>query len=405
MYFFYFYIVSILLFGAFTIGPFSIRVYMTVIMLLYLLIVSSKKKYLNTTPIPKGFLKGYLLFIIFSALALILNGEYDEYDFNKWLLANFLNCFVSFYAVDYFIKDTNKLHSFMYVLIGLIVSNAIVTLLQFIGNPIGNLIAIAFTTSSEVRSSIADGGALVTFGAGLPRGLFGHVFTNGTLLATLGILCLFPIENKQRIKSFIFLFLLLFCLYASFVTQERAAFVVFLLMALILFFTGPSSKLLRRGVAVTIIFLIITVLPTLIFSDKLGRLAISDSYGEDPRVEIWSYCFSFLKENLILGGPVSYYKRTEVAPHNFFLLVFIHYGLLGGLIISYLYVIMVIQAIKKILNRYSYETTVLAVSVCIYSALSLFHNASIATGDTIIFIIYPLMLKSFIIDKRKMGAS
>ena len=378
---------------------------MTVLMIVVLLIMSFKKKTSKPNTIPKRFLKGYLFFIFISAITLILNGEYSEFDFNKMLLANFLSCFVSFYAVDFFITDKKKLNNFLYVLIGIIISDAIVTLLQFIGNPIGNYIAVAFTTMSEVRSNIMDGDVGATFGLGLPIGLFGTVFTNGTMLATLGIFCLFPINGSRGIKTFFFFSLLLLLFYTSFVTQERAAFVAFILMAIFLFFTGPSSKIMKTGVAISILFLIVAVLPTLIFSEKLGRLAISDSSGEDPRAKIWPYCLSFIKENLLLGGPVSYYKRTEDAPHNFFLFVLIYYGLIGGIIISYLYITMIIHAIKNILTRYSYETTILAGSVCIYSALSLFHNASIATGDTIIFIIYPLMIKSCIIDKSMVRAS
>lgn len=383
------------------IGPFSLRVYMTIIMMVFLIIMSSKKQYLNPCPITKSFLKVYFLFILFGAIALILNGEYVEYDFNKLLLANFLNCFVSYYAIDYFVTDKKKLRNLLCVLTLLIVFDSFVTVLQFAGNPVGNIIAAAFTTVSEVRSNIAEENPFLTFGANLPRGLFGYVFTNGTMIATLGALCFYLTAKREEYKSYLLVPMLLFCLYASFVTQERAAFVLFLLVSFFLFYIGPSTKAMKIIAAIVVLFLIVAVLPTLMFSEKLGRFAISGNSSEEIRIGIWTYCFSFIMDNLLLGGPVSYFKKTDAAPHNFFLFVFIHYGLIAGLLISYLYIKMLLQVIRNLLRRYSYETTILAGAVLIYSLLSLFHNASIATGDTIIFIIYPLLLKSLTIDKKK----
>ena len=352
--------------------------------------------------ISKRFLAVYFVFIFFSAMALWLNGEYNAFDYNKWLLANYLNCFVTYVAIDYFITDKHKIRQIMVLLLAIIVADAFVTILQFVGNPIGKQIAIVLTTVSEVQSNIADDGGedlAVLFGEGLPIGFFGHVFTNGTLLAVLGILFLGIGFSFKGVKKLGVLLGLAICLYASFAIQERMAFFMLIMMALYLFFTDQYSKRSKSVLIFLLFIAVVYILPQLIMSGQLGRLVTID-FKEDTRGDIWSNAFIFLKDHLLLGGPVSYNKMTEIAPHNFFLFVFIYYGLLGGLVVSILYISMTIQAVRILLQKYSRTTRALAASVCIYNLIALFHNASIATGDTIIFILYPLMLKSVLIDKN-----
>lgn len=411
MLFFYIYLFSILALGSFYVGPYTMRVYMTVLMLVYLLFQNLITRRASDKPnfkLPGRFMKIYFLFIVFTALALLLNGEYIESEFTKLILANYLNCFVTFFAINHFITDSKKLNQVIWVLLFIISIDAIITILQFVGNPIGKAISIAFTTVSDVKTGIIDDqgvNSALLLGDSIPMGIFGYVFTNCTYLTTMGILSLgIMLSEKNIILKYGALAVLLICLYAAYATQERMAFFMYVLVALYLLYTGFEKKRKKILLLVTIVLIGLFVLPSLMDSEKLGRLATVD-VKEDVRGEIWMTALRFLGENLILGGPVSYSKVTSIAPHNFFLNVFIDSGLIGGLIVIYLYIIMAVQAIKELISRHSIIIRALAGSICIYSAVCLFHNASIATGDSIIFIFYALFLKARLIESPKRKTS
>ena len=389
--------------GSFYVGPFSIRVYMTVIMMLFLIIkgMTSRGSYQNKYTLSKKLLIVYLFFILFAALALWANGEYSEFDFNKWILANYLNCFVTYFAIDYFISSRKELRAMWIFLILFGSVNAIITILQFMGNPIGKGIAMAFTTVSAVQADMLDEhgvNANLLLGDGLPIGLFGYVFTNGTMLSVLGILLMGKNIFNKKLINLAWVGLLLINVYASFATQERVAFFLLVLLIIYLVFSGSFSRKIKVTSACIILIAVIYILPQLLLSDSLGRLT-SVSFEEDSRGDIWSYAFEFLKDNLMFGGPIAYSKKTEIAPHNYFLFVFIYYGLIAGIIVSYMYIMMTWKSIRALLGKKQLVTRALAAACCIYSAICLFHNASIATGDTIIFVLYALMQKSILIDK------
>lgn len=389
--------------GSFYVGPFSIRVYMTVIMMFFLLLkgLSSGGRISNSYPLPQKILVVYLLFIVFAAIALWANGEYSEFDFNKWILANYLNCFVTYFAIDYFISGRKELRAMWIFLILFGSVNAIITILQFMGNPIGKGIAMAFTTVSAVQADMLDEhgvNANLLLGEGLPIGLFGYVFTNGMMLSVLGVLLMGKNDLNKKLINIALVGLLLINVYASYATQERAAFFLLVFLIIYLIFSGSFSRKIKVTSACLILIAVVYILPQLLLSDSLGRLT-SVSFEEDSRGDIWSYAFEFLKENLMFGGPIAYSKKTEIAPHNFFLFVFIYYGLIAGIIISYMYLLMTWQSIRTLLGKKNILTRAFAAACCIYSAICLFHNASIATGDATIFILYALMQKSIIMDK------
>lgn len=376
---------------------------MTAIMMFFLLSkgLSSGGRITNSYPLPPKILVVYLFFIVFAAIALWSNGEYSEFDFNKWILANYLNCFVTYFAIDYFISSRKELRAMWIFLILIGSVNAIITILQFMGNPIGKGIAMAFTTVSAVKADILDEHGVnvnLLLGDGLPIGLFGHVFTNGTMLSVLGILLMGKNNINKKLINLAWVGLLLINVYASFATQERVAFFLLVLLIIYLVFSGSFSRKIKVTSACIILIAVIFILPQLLLSESLGRLT-SVSFEEDSRGDIWSYAFDFLKDNLMFGGPIAYSKKTEIAPHNFFLFVFIYYGLIAGIIISYMYILMTWQSIRTLLGKKNILTRTFAAACCIYSAICLFHNASIATGDAIIFILYALMQKSITMEE------
>ena len=152
--------------------------------------------------------------------------------------------------------------------------------------------------------------------------------------------------------------------------------------------------------AALFILLLFIVIPFVIESVDFGRLFEADKYENDPRQKIWGYCLDFIGEHFMWGGPALFEKTYNLAPHNYFLGAFISSGLLGGVVATYIYIRVLLKSVPLFLGKHSMLVSSLAGAVLIYSAGSLFHNASVISGDTMFYIVYCLMLKSQIIEKR-----
>ncbi|MBS5446924.1 hypothetical protein SAMN05216253_103182 [Bacteroides thetaiotaomicron] len=397
MWFFYIFIFSVLLLGSFKVGPFSLRVYMVLLMMGYLLLTSQKKANYR---IPNKFLRVFLLYIVVTGMILSLTGEYQEYGFTNLCLAFYLPCFVTVAAINRFIDTKESFIRMMWFIVGLIFINCIVTQLQYHGIVAGKLIAMALSTSLEVQTTIMsdnDIDASLLMGEGLPIGLFGFVFTNANYSATFGVIPLFTYflyesNTKVRIAS---LFILLVCVYNCFMIQERTAFFGLSVMAAYLLYKNGRNKSTKT---MLLFVLAIFILPS-VMSSGLGRLT-EFSAKEDSRNQVWTLCFSFIGDHLLLGGPVAYSRLSEIAPHNYFLIALITSGLIGGIIAITLYIKSSMNAIQLFMGRTSPYTKVMAASVIIYAFGCLFHNASIITGDTLFFILYALMIKCSLMENE-----
>ena len=402
MYFFFAYIFSVLILGAFNVGPYSIRVYMTVIMLLYLLVQYSFRGMQSLNKIPRRFIVLFCIFILFAGVGLKLNGGFDFLDFPKLFLANFLNCIVTFFAIDYFVKDEEKLNKTIIFFSLLIALDAVITLLQHYGNPLGQLAALAFTNSKEYASALSDNlgdSEESLFGLSAPVGLMGYIHTNAIYLVCFGLYT-FSIalrDSKVVTKTFWWVITVL-CLYACFCTQERTAFLLFLVF--VFFYTYKLSNRKERLLLIFLTcFFVLNVLPTLLSDGSLGRFS-SFSAKEDSRASLWSIAFVFLSNNFVLGGPAAFNRVSDVGAHNYFFNALINFGLVAALIAYYIYFSMIKESLVSFVKSKLIVIKVLAGAVLIYLANCLFHNASILTGDTQIFLMYPLLLKAGIIYKQ-----
>ena len=400
MAFFYFYLFASLVLGTFTVGPLSIRVYFTVVMTVYLMLVGRKDRY-DKSKMPYSLLGLVSIYLIFTALSLTICGEFDKSGFPKSLLALYLNCFVTFFAFNHFVKTPKQLKSTILFLVITVAVDCLVTILQYMGNPIGIGIAIGLINDSEVQAEILAGQSFGndTLGKDITIGIFNYTFINANYIAIIGIMLLGLWESSTRLIVKIF-YLCLFVLfvYASFVTQSRTPFILLLLFSIYIAMRSFLKK--RAGIIIATVFvlLLFIVIPLVIETVDFGRLFEPDKYENDPRQKIWDYCIDFISEHPMWGGPVLFEKTYNKAPHNYFLGAFINSGLLGGLVATYIYFRILINSISLFIRKHSIMVSSLAGAVLIYSAGSLFHNASVISGDTMFFIIYCLMLKSQILE-------
>ena len=402
MAFFYLFLFASLVLGTFTVGPFSIRVYFTVLMTVYLIIVGRKDRY-DKCKMPYTILWLVSIYLLLTALSLTMCGEFDKSDFPKSLLSLYLNCFVTFFAFNHFVKTPKQLTSSIIFLISVVAVDCLVTILQYLGNPVGIGIALGLINDPEVQADILSGQnfGFDTFGKDLTIGIFNYTFINANYIAIVGLMLLGIWESsKNKIAKTGCLCLFVLFVFASFVTQSRTPFILLLLFSFYIAMRGFLNK--RAGIfiaAVFILFLII-VIPLVIDSVDFGRLFEANKYEDDPRQKIWGYCIDFIGDHLMWGGPILFEKTYNLAPHNYFLSAFITSGLLGGLVAIFIYFYVLFNSLSLFMKKHSMMVCSLAGAVLIYSAGSLFHNASIISGDTMFFIAYSLMLKSKLIEKN-----
>ncbi len=397
MIFFYLYLISITLLGSFAIGPFTMRVYMTIVMVVLLLIKGIEKNNTkNAYSLPRSFIGLFGLFLLIETLALLLNGEFFAFEYPKFLLSRYIPCIVSFFAFDYFLSTPEKCKKTFIFLTGLIVINCFVTLLQFYGNPLGLKVALALTNVAENENEIMNNGGrdeMAVFGVNSAVGLFQHTFSNGMYIASLGIL-IAGLEDKFNKFKIIYFLLILVIIFACMTTQGRAPFIMLVLSFLLLFLKSPISRPLKILGVLLVIIAALNYIPFMIESETLGRITNQSIYQEDVRLSIWEGCILFISDHLFLGGPYAYSQTGADPAHNYFLNAFILGGLFGGIVAIVLFVRVMYDAIKAlVMNNSSIMLISAAASIIIYMVNSLFHNASIITGDTLFFLIYPLFCK------------
>lgn len=343
-------------------------------------------------------MKAYMVYIVLTAIALYMNGEYGEYDFTKIFLARFLNCIVTFYAFEHFVNTPERLKKTITFLVVVLLCNCVVTILQYIGNPIGRAIALLLITSTEVQEDIQAGqnfNASTMFGKDITIGIFNFTFINGNYIAIVGLMLAGMwaycknLFHKGILLSLLFIFII-----ACLASQSRTPFILFIMFLLFFLVKKHKSKLLIVALALFSVLLIVLMLPYLLDSETFGRIFSTEKYENDPRQKIWEWCIPFIIDHLLWGGPISYEKTYEMAPHNYFLNAFITSGLFGGLVAVYLFIKMLFDSLTLLIKKHILMVTALSASTLVYIAGSLFHNASAISGDTMFFIVYCLMLKA-----------
>lgn len=391
--FFYFFLISVFFFGSLTIGPLSVRVIMCIITLCLLFV--HHKKLLNVGNLSNNLILLYCCFLVCMSIAMYFNGEFDEYGVIKVLLAFHLVCIVSYYAIRYYVNSNNTINIVSIILITAIILNSVVTILQYIGNPLGWGINLAITDARNemvVRfsGSVSEGQTLL--GIAKTPGLLDSAVANGMFISSLGVIPFIYLSKIKDVKSKISK-TICWCSIglssvACFMCQERAALLMFVAALLYLLWNQIKNKLIIV-IAFTIGIIYFALTPTYDISG-LGRFT-DFSVGDDLRSNIWNTATTFISDNLMWGGPLHFLKIAGHFPHNFFFNALIYGGLIGGLFIIVLFIIIVIKVIKSIRRGNSSEEIVYATALLVYLMQGMFHNASLVTGSVTIFVLLGLM--------------
>ena len=245
--FFITFVVAVLTCGSVNIGPFSLRVYMTVLMILFLFFKGNKKKQIG---VKKNYITLYLICIFSLFLSLLANGGLQEFGFLNRCMAFYLICIVSYFAVDYFVKDQSDLLKITYIFSLIIIADSITSILQFQNNPIGWGIGMLFSDAEGIEEYATFMDNHDSFmGVSKLTGIFGHPVNNGFMLSVLTPALMAGVsENSNFWKKLYFLFVILLSIITSLLIQQRASFfllVLFMAYHLFKFFKFGSCNKLR----------------------------------------------------------------------------------------------------------------------------------------------------------------
>ena len=391
--FFLFFVFAVLTLGSVTIGPFSPRVYMTVLMLAYLLL-SKKQAYEKPLSIQRNYIRLFLICLFALGISLTINGGLQQYGFFVKCLSHYLVCVVAYFAVDRCVKNESHIDSFVAIISIIVVFDVIVTLLQYQNNPVGWGIGIVFSEESQIEeftTYLADHQSFE--GVSKIPGIFGHPVNNGFFLAVATPMLLTGIgKNKSKIKSLFYVLSIVMTLVALTLLQQRAAFFLILLVLayhIIRAFVKNPSRLFLPVTVILILALI--VLPAYLGDFDWGRLSSTDN---SSRTDVWKIAYTFIINNPLFGDLLGYNKVALYSAHNVFIDSLINSGIIGFIPLLILYLRTVIDSLRIMLRTHYNYCRVFSYSVMICMAMGMFHNTSYMTGDVIIFFSLALMFKT-----------
>ena len=388
--FFLIFIIAVLICGSIFIGPLSIRVYMTVLMILYLLL---NKRPVSEFPvrIRSNFIKLFIVFICALGFALIINGGLLEFGFGERCLAYYLVCVVAFYAVDRCVTKESNIDITLIIISALVFLDAGITILQYQNNSLGWAIGSFFSDLDKYSGYLDEHESFV--GVSKLPGIFGHPVPNGFFLAAATPSLLAGIGKKKGIvKTLIGISVIVVSLIALLFLQQRAAFFLLVLFIGFHYLREIVSHPVRFLILLALILLLLNTIVSIdVHSIELGRLASSDNTN---RFKVWSEALSVFSHNPLFGNLIEYNRLTEYSAHNVLIDTLVDAGLFGFIPLIGLYFKTVIEALKVSLHSRDNYARVFSYSVLICMAMGLFHNTSYLTGDAIIFIFLALMLKA-----------
>ncbi len=389
------FLISSMLFFGFIIGPFSLRIYLALIMVFYLIL-----KYRRFAIFDNFELRLYFLFILFFLFNLIFTNQFYSFNFGKYFLSRFLICFIMVGALG-LIKSKKDLQFVINLLIVIGILNVIVNILQFFD--IGSQFYAIFKNTTDPDSFLDEDALGLSVGT---YGLFGNIVTNGYYSSVFAILFLHKVNiSKTYFRKVFYILLFSLGVFAVFATQQRSS----LLMLLFFIFLAYSYKVKN---AKKIFFGLLITLTIILSYPYLQDIEIGryQKLTDENRSALYAYAIDFISNHIWFGGINEYraFMQSKIgimlAPHNVFLNAFIYSGLLGGVTVIILFFRMLTYAFKifvnSIGNMNAFSVTFFGCFL-VFMGNSLTHNLSLVTGNEFIWFFFILTIKSNNINSYK----
>ena len=325
----------------------------------------------------------YLVFIAMFGVSSIITGHPSQ--FIHRLIGYYFVAYVGYWATIVLLRKYNG-HSFLVNLIVIIgLFDVFITYGQFFNIPAIKTIPsyIGINIDTEFLDSLGVGDE--AYGIALP-GIMATDVYNGYFLMTVGLFSLFYLRRGFSIIRFI-PWIVSFA--GSFMVQQRAPFYLLLLFSAFVFFKVLAHSNNRFKLLFVIVFLAATPFIADSLFDYLlsGETRFSIGFDSTSRDVIYRESLNFINEHFFLGG----FFDSGLAPHNQFLSAWIMGGLIGLLSIIWITLDQSVSAIRLLLSKLSGESFVFVVSSAALLGFilnSMLHNAGIANGDILYWIIW-----------------
>jgi len=167
---------------------------------------------------------------------------------------------------------------------------------------------------------------------------FGFLMVAAALVA---VQCM--LRSATRRGSLLFMLAFILLLVAGFLSGSRSAWLGMILGLLLLLvlqrkslasFLGGNKKIMIFGGAITLflVFFSVSLLPHIDYFQQ--RIQSLFSGGGDIRLQIWQHYLGLVGENPFLGTPLNaenkfHYQGMIHGPHNMYLSVLVHSGIIG----------------------------------------------------------------------------
>jgi len=397
------FLVAVMLLGSFYIGLLSLRVYLAILMILYVgyRIFSQKATFRLSYKV----IWIYLLFLIVTFIAKAFSGPFELEGYWKAVLSYHLVCMLCYVGVDLCVTTRDRIKSILTILIGICVLNSIVTLMQYNGNELGLLIGHAFSSTdvrsieeiSEILDSNYSSDNVYRY---VPPGIFLSGAGNGYVNAPLCILILFYyFKSRSYLSKILYAICFVIGVVACFYIQERAAMASLLLGILFIGYKFLSKKQIALIVAAGGISLLYASIG--LNENTLGRYV--DMFELDAtRQRLWNASIDFIADHWLWGGE-RLWHISYITPHNFVLHTLIYSGIFGAFVMFWLFIRIVRDAVKCLWSKVPVPSLFLAVALLIFLSLGFTHSGSLTTGETLPWILYALMLRSRQLEKTEIN--
>lgn len=376
------FIISLLLFGSFYIGPVTPRQVMTVVMFL----VCWKN---NELRLDKYF-GIYIIFIFGYILAQLFTGYLSE--MVRLLLGYYFVSYVAYQSTKLLIRKDGNADLLMGVLFIIGVADGLISIGQMYQVPFTHEVSLLFGTNmlGDVYEAMSARDQDTMMGYTVP-GLLGAV-PNGYFLSAITLLCFY---NKKAKLTAINLALVLFFVYSTFIVQERTALVACIVLSLFslykLLYSHSEVSVLKKILVFSILFIcIVYVIPDALDSMMQGdsRYAKGFSLG-DERGEISQRAIDYLRINPM--GGIDEFSAANHYPHNLFINMFMFGGIFGGVALLFLFfkqLCLSMRIVLSVVSPYNVQQFVFIMMFACYTINSLTHNLSIATGEPTIWLLW-----------------
>ena len=379
--------------GTIRFGGITPRQAMAVIMFIICII-----NYNIIKPYFRSYLPLYLSYLCLAFLSACVDGF--AANFTKNLISQHfvaMVCCASMFV--YYKKEGN----FKVIINGLLlcgIINAIVCLLQYVGNPLGVGIGYLFIGEDDLQANRHMEQLIDGTGSGYLLGMRSDAVHNGYFMMIMPFLLIqffkqLNNSNHKLIKGILLLTSMILLFAVILLIQERSCILISALVFMLYLWrsykAGSKAKKLQFVLVsfVAICLLLYLVLPSFLEYISESRFSTSDG---GVRKLLLRGCIEFIPSNLLLGGWQSFIAKYDFPPHNLFLNACVEAGLFGFVIASVLYIKQIRIALTIPHNN---NNCSICLAFLAYTLNSQLHNDSILTGDAIVWLLWGMVLSIY----------